>query len=393
MNRDFELELTELLLDVVENPTVEMAEDVYEVPVEHYVSPDRFALERDQLFGRTPLLAALASELPEPGSWKIFDEAGVPIVLVRGEDGVVRGFLNVCGHRGARLVEEPRGQGRRLSCPFHGWSYNIDGTLGGVPAHKAFPALCRDDRGLRPVPTREHLGAIWVVPRDDSELDVDAHLGPFALELARWEMDTWHYVETRVHDVAANWKITMDTFTEGYHIPVLHKDSLGTLGATGTNLYDRMGDHHRQVFPMSNLYELRNLPKEQWNGFEEWRFAFTYVVYPNTTFLIAGDHAEMYQTFPGATVDRSVCLHSLFAFEPVETDDDRKHYSGLFDFFFDLVETEDFRVSAGIERGLRTGAFDTFLLGRYEPMTQAMHRAFERDLTRPGRTPVVAAGS
>ncbi|HTK61646.1 MAG TPA: aromatic ring-hydroxylating dioxygenase subunit alpha [Pseudonocardia sp.] len=381
MDRTFELEMVDELLDVLANPTHELTDRVHEEPTANYTCPERFVLERERLFQRMPIAAALSAELPEACSWKLFDETGVPIVLIRGEDEVVRGFLNVCGHRGARLVEQPRGTGKRMFCPFHAWSYKPDGSLAGVPAQQAFAGVCREDRALRPVEVREHLGIVWVVAKPgDTPMDLDAHLGPFAEELAKWDVGSWNYLETRVHEVPANWKITMDTFTEGYHVPVLHKDSIGALAAGGLNAYRAFGDHQRQVFAMKTLEELRGTPREQWNAFDELRLAFTYDIYPNTTFLMAGDHTEMYQTFPGATVDTSVCVHSLFSFEKAETEEQRGNFSTLFDFFFNLVEHEDFRVCAGIQKGLGSGAFDTHIYGRNEAMTQAMHLAYDRDL-------------
>jgi phenylpropionate dioxygenase-like ring-hydroxylating dioxygenase large terminal subunit len=381
MDRAFELEMVDELLEVLSAGTVEQTDRMHEEPVANYLDEHRFACEREWLFQRTPIAAALSGELTEPGSWKLFDETGVPIVLIRGEDGVARGFLNVCGHRGARLIEEPRGTGKRYFCPFHAWSYRPDGSLAGVPHQGSFEGVCREARSLRPVEVREHLGVIWVVAKPgDTPMDLDAHLGPFAEELAKWDIPSWHYLETRVHRVPANWKITMDTFTEGYHIPVLHKDSIGAGAAGGLNAYRAFGDHHRQVFAMKHLEELRTVPRDQWNAFDEWRFAFTYDIYPNTTFLVAGDRIEMFQTFPGQTVDSSVCLHSLFSFQKAVTEDELRYFREQFDFIFNLVENEDFRVSAGIQKGLASGAFDHHIYGRNEPMTQAMHLAYQRDL-------------
>lgn len=385
MDRTFELEIVDELLEVLATREIVQADGVHEEPVANYLSEERFAAERDLLFARTPQAAALSGELAEPGSWKTLDHLGVPIVLVRGEDRVVRGFLNVCGHRGARLVEDERGTAKRLTCPFHAWAYKPDGTLAGVPGQQAFPGLCREERALRPVEVREHLGVVWVVATPTgTPMDLDAHLGPFAAELARWNAASWHFVETRVHTIRANWKLAMDTFTEGYHVPVLHKDTIGAQAAGALSAYRAFGDHHRMIFPMKTLEELRDKPREQWNAFEEWRFAFTYTIYPNTTFLIAGDHVEMFQTYPGPTVGTSVCLHSLFTFKKVTTDDERALYRTMFDFFFNLVETEDFRISAGVERGLRTGAVRTHVYGANEPMTQAMHRSYTRDLAIRG---------
>jgi hypothetical protein len=100
----------------------------------------------------------------------------------------------------------------------------------------------------------------------------------------------------------------------------------------------------------------------------------------NGSFTIAGDHAELYQVYPGDTIGTSRCLHSWYAYQPVETDADRATESAKFDFLLDLIEHEDFRVAAGVERGLRGGAHPTQIYGRNEPITQTIHRAFQRDL-------------
>ena len=135
------------------------------------------------------------------------------------------------------------------------------------------------------------------------------------------------------------------------------------------------------------------MPREQRRGFDEWRFAFTYVIYPNTTFLISGDHAEMYQTFPGATVDTSRVVQSFFTFQPLVTDEDRANYKGFFDFFYNLLRTEDFRIAAGVQQGLNCGAYDRFVLGRLEGMTQAMHRQYQRDLDATAEAAPVRVGA
>jgi phenylpropionate dioxygenase-like ring-hydroxylating dioxygenase large terminal subunit len=388
MDRQLELGIADDLLAELANPSSEIAESIYEEPVENYYSDSRDRAERDVLFGRTPLMAALSGELPTVGSWKLFDEAGWPILLVRGKDEVVRGFLNVCSHRGARVVEEPRGEAKRLSCPFHAWAYGLDGSLSGVPAKQAFTGICQQERGLRPVQVREHLGAIWVVCDPDAPpMDVAAHLGPFAEELGLWNMGNWHFGKQLVHRVSANWKLTMDTFTESYHVPVLHKASIGDVIPGSTAVFRSFGDHHRLVFPTKMINELRDRPRDSWQPFDNWQMLLTYVVYPNVTFMVTGSHAEMYQTFPGVNVDESVCLHSVFGYEPIETDDDRASYAQRLQYFFDFVDAEDFRVCAGAQKGIRSGAVRSFVFGRNEAGTQYLHRSYQRDLDRhAGRT-------
>lgn len=399
MDRTFELEMVDELLEAMSRPQAELTDEVHEEPVESYHDLERFERERERLFRRMPIVAALSPELPEPGSWKTFDETGVPIILVRGQDGVVRGFHNTCGHRGARLVEEPRGRGERWICPFHAWTYDTQGTLATVTAKSAFPGLCPSERGLHPVQVDERVGLIWVLTTPTGDpLDVDAHLGPFAPELARWDIADWHFIDSRVHRVPANWKITMDTFTEAFHIGVLHKKSAGAFVNPASTRWKAFGDHHRQVFAMKNLEELRTVPRGQRRAWEEYRLLFTYLIYPNIAFLFTPDHAEMFQTFPAGGVDSSICVHSYFSLTPVHTEQDRAGRRQQFDFYFNLVATEDFRVADGVQRNIRSGSFPTQIFGRYEPITQAMHRGYHRDLGEPvtpraGLRAVAAAGS
>ena len=380
MDRALELEIVDELLDVLAHQTVDLADGVREEPVSAYLDPDRWSRERTTLFRGTPVIAAHSTELPAPGDWALFDQTGVSIVLIRDDDGEVRGFLNVCGHRGAPLVEQPQGRARRLTCPFHGWSYKLDGTLAGVPRPSTFAGACLDTRALRSVPVVESHGLIWVVADPAEErLDLPAHLGSFADELARWDIPTWRHLETRTHHIAANWKIVTDTFTEGYHIPVLHKDSVGPMIAGGLNAYRAFGDHQREVFAMKNLEELRGVPRDRRQAFGENRMIFTYDIYPNTILQIGGDHAESYRIFPGDSVGSAICLHSFFTFgEPDEAE--LQQHRQTFDFFFALVGQEDFRIAEGMQKGLSSGAYESCLYGRMEPAAQVWHAAFERDL-------------
>jgi phenylpropionate dioxygenase-like ring-hydroxylating dioxygenase large terminal subunit len=166
-------------------------------------------------------------------------------------------------------VEAERGQSRRLTCPYHAWTYKSDGSLMAMPQPDAFSGVCRQDRGLKPIPTQERYGTVWITPQPgQTGMELTAHLGSFADELAQWLIGDWHYTETRVHHIAANWKLTMDTFTEGYHIPMLHRDSLATIADGAANYRTQYGDHHRQAVPMKSLRELRDVPAEQWNAFQ-----------------------------------------------------------------------------------------------------------------------------
>lgn len=374
MDRTLELDAASRLLDLMANPTMVIADEVMALPVAVYTDPDRFAREQERLFRGLPLVAGLSGELRAPGDWKLFEPPGTSILLVRGNDQVVRGFRNACRHRGAPVVEEPRGSSRSFTCPYHSWTYGRSGELVGVPQADSFPGLCRPERGLSEVSVAERSGVIWVLPTAHGEpFDLDTHLGSFDAELAHWKLGGLHYFDQRVHHVAANWKLAVDTFTEGYHIPNLHQNTINVFAANGLLIADTFGRHHRQAVAMKCLTEASAGPPENWTSFDDGGIGFVYLVFPNTIILFFGDHAEVFQVFPDG-IDASVTVQSLFSYDPIVDDDQRLILETALDFFHEIVAGQDYRMAAGVQRLIAGGANDTYLLGRCEATTQAMHR-------------------
>jgi phenylpropionate dioxygenase-like ring-hydroxylating dioxygenase large terminal subunit len=138
-----------------------------------YTDPARHALERQKLFRETPLVVCLSADLAEPGSFRTFDETGVPIFVVRDVKGQVRAYLNICVHRGARLVRTPQGKAKAFTCWFHGWTYDTAGTLRGAPEKERF-GECVRDRHLIEVPAGERCGLVFVQATPGSSMDLDA---------------------------------------------------------------------------------------------------------------------------------------------------------------------------------------------------------------------------
>ncbi len=167
-----------LIAHIEAGGTTDLAAGTLGVPASVYTDPARFAAEQHDIFGELPLLAGLSGDIARPGDLMLFDAAGSEILLVRGHDGTVRAFLNICRHRGARLVThcEPR---QRISCPFHNWSYDLDGRLVGIPVGAAFDGLDRAAHGLLRVPVAEWHGMIFVIARPGEEtIDPDAVVNP-----------------------------------------------------------------------------------------------------------------------------------------------------------------------------------------------------------------------
>lgn len=154
------------------------------IPVTHYTDPDRFAQEHNQLFLQRPLVLAHETQIPQPGDAIVQDWLGLPIITVRDETGDVNSFMNVCRHRGMRLVQE-QGQAclRSFVCPYHQWTYGLDGNLRNIPRPESFLDLKKEELGLVPLPTAVRNGLIWIQPTPGGSMDIDAHLAGLGEDL------------------------------------------------------------------------------------------------------------------------------------------------------------------------------------------------------------------
>src|SRR5438128_7868331 len=149
------------ILDHIDNDTTDVSETVWREPVEHYRSPERFAAELALVLRRFPTPFCPSAALPGTGSFVARDAAGIPILAVRGNDGRVRAFRTACRHRGTQLVDGS-GCEKAFVCPYHGWTYGLDGALRHVPHEHGFPGLEKSTRGLVPVEAAERRGLVFV---------------------------------------------------------------------------------------------------------------------------------------------------------------------------------------------------------------------------------------
>ena len=199
----------------------DLAEDMLELDPQVYTDPKRLAAERSKIFGKEPMLVALSGELAEPGDRVLFDGAGTPILVIRGEDGVLRAFLNMCTHRGTRLVASCD-RSKRLVCPFHGWSFDLAGRLAGMPMAHAFAGMDMDPRGLVRVSVAEWSGMVFVIASaGEAPLDIESFLGPIGPLLAALDLGSLRRICADQLDVHANWKLALDLGRENYHVPAV----------------------------------------------------------------------------------------------------------------------------------------------------------------------------
>ncbi|MCC6438212.1 MAG: aromatic ring-hydroxylating dioxygenase subunit alpha [Acidimicrobiales bacterium] len=377
MDRDTELHLIERLLAHVDADTRDLAPALVERPVREYLDPVRFGEEQEALFRAHPVVVGHTAQLPEPGSFFTHDHSGVPIVVTRNEAGALQAFLNVCRHRGGKAAGQACGSAKRMTCAYHGWTYDLDGRLRGLPLADGFDGLDREAYGLVPVPVAERHGLIYVRPRPGGPIDLDRFLGGISAEVAD-EPVAAHLLASRSWEVACNWKVLLDNFLELYHLATLHASNIGPMFEPNRILFDDYGPNRRRVDARRSIRSLAGQPREQWRLLDH--ALRTYFLFPNTQTFWTQDYFSWLSVWPVA-IDRTVCTQLIVADWAADTDRRRAHLQTNLD-LFDLTLGEDFAMSEEVQRGLGSGANETVLFGRHEHGAAAVYGAVDEALGR-----------
>ncbi|MCX7288063.1 MAG: aromatic ring-hydroxylating dioxygenase subunit alpha [Rhodobacterales bacterium] len=185
-----------------------------------YVREDIWQQERSRIFARTWQVMGSAASVASPGDYLAMDIAGTPVFAIRGRDGALRGFRNVCRHRGARLLADGSGQCGLIICPYHKWSYADTGRLVQAPWFGRDPAIIPEDWPLEPIHLAQWRGLLFAAL--DPETSLEEQLGALPDELADEPLESYHATDSATVSFDANWKVYTDNFVEGYHIPGTH---------------------------------------------------------------------------------------------------------------------------------------------------------------------------
>ncbi len=199
------------------------------IPAAWYRDPEVYALEKRAVFADTWQAAGRLAELSAPGDFVTADIAGEPVLLVRGQDGELRAFFNVCRHRAAPLATAPSGRVSRLRCRYHGWTYDLAGRLRGVPEFDGVGDFSREDFGLARLAVAAWGPFAWV-RKDDRPQGLPEYLDPLPSRLGADELGALRWVARRDYEVACNWKVYVDNYLDGgYHVNTVHPGLAGVL--------------------------------------------------------------------------------------------------------------------------------------------------------------------
>ena len=378
MQHTTQVALVNELLRHIDAGTTARAEGVARNRGDVYTDPAR--LEREwSMIRRAPQFFGFSCRLPAPGSYVTDDATGVPVLLVRGEDGRVRSFLNVCRHRGARVASGHGAGRRRFACPYHGWTYDCRGRLTGVPDRESFAGLDLAGRHLVELPLVEEGGMLWSALDPSIDLDFDSFLSGLGPELGSYRFESYVHYAQRTLARRMNWKMVIDTFLEPYHFPVLHPETVHPLFFPNLSLFDPFGPHLREIFPRRTITELRACPESDWDLITH--TAVIYVLFPSTVIVMQGDHAELWRIFPDASrTDASIIHLDFYIPEPAETDSAQRHWDRNLDLVLRTVEEEDFPIGEGIQRGFLANPQAEVVYGRNEPALQHWQRTVAETL-------------
>lgn len=344
-----------------------------------YTNPEFLEIEKQELFRKTWQIACHVSDVPHAGDYYSFDLVGERALIVRGKDNVIRAFHNVCRHRGSRVVATERGTCKSaIVCPFHGWSYNLDGTLRAVPQAKTLPKLDPVEHGLPPVEFEIWHGFVFVrfIPGDQPSV---AHMmSPHENIISHYKMaDAKPYGEMSAQKMAVNWKSVRDVDNEGYHVPVAHpglQDLYGNgyidenvaFGVTRSKgEFNASRDRYWSVRNYKKaLPTMEHLPEGQR---ATWYY---YGLFPNMVLMLYPDLVGFYQEFP-IGVDKTIQRFAYYGLPDARRETRVSRY--LAKRIDDLTGAEDTQLIAWSYEALQSSGYKGLILSDLESGVRFYH--------------------
>lgn len=344
------------------------------LPALVYTDPARFAAEKAKLFDRLPTVIAPSALLPDNNMAVAHDGFGIPLLLTRDKQGVAHVFWNVCRHRGTRLVEGGEvAKCPRIVCPYHAWTYMADGALAALPRPDSFPGLDKADHHLKELPNIEAGGLIWFA-REESDFADAKMLAP---DFDAFGLAGHHLFRRRVHDVAANWKLIMDAFLEGYHVQRLHAQTIARFFTDGISVADSIGIHQRSAVGRNEY--LAEIDHAHWPELRA-VITFAYQLFPATIIIMSPDYVNLMVLMPQDT-GRTLVEDFMLIPEPPQTPDELDHWEKSWHLLDEGVfGGEDYRAAALGQNGLASGSIEEITLGTLETGIRAFHDQVERAL-------------
>ena len=347
-------------------------------PTSIFLDQARFDLEQKQIFRRFGVPVTVSALLPTPGSAIAHDGYGVPLLLTRDKQGVARAFLNACMHKGSKLVEDcaPH-KTNKIGCPYHAWTYGLDGKLVGVPREETMANFDKSKRGLAELACREAGGFIWVMLDRYATPDFSNVSAQLAEDFDAFDLPDMHVYGRKTFDLAANWKLVQEPFLEGYHVQRLHARSVGPMFADVPSATDVLGDFNiRQISGKADFtpecleIEGENIHKS---------VTHAYLVFPSTVIVTSPYYISVMIIMPRGP-GRTVVDYIMMTRENGDTEKAADIYKRSFDMILGVFGGEDFRAAEISHAGLLSGALEEVVYCGLEETIPLYYDILERHL-------------
>jgi phenylpropionate dioxygenase-like ring-hydroxylating dioxygenase large terminal subunit len=370
------------ILQHCEDGSTDMQPELMRNPVTTYTDPATLSQEVDTLFRKFPIILGHAQQLPEAGSYFTNDDIGVPILVTRNNDGVVKAFMNVCRHRGARLTETECGKSKTFSCPYHKWTYDLNGNLRGLPQAAGFGDIDKKALGLVELPAFERFGLIWVRPSvSEAPLDLEAWIAPLEEQFTSLGMENHTVFREWSLDRKMNWHLALEGFQESYHFCGAHQHTACAAYLDNQSVWLDKYPHVRHSVPLPTVVELNDKAPEDWD--HRPYFMTQNYVFPCNYVQVMTDHIYIHTIIPTG-IDTCFFICMMLIPEAPKTENAAQYWEKNYQ-VIRTVFNEDFEIGENIQKGLKTGANKEFLFGRYEIGlhlgTKAIHDALAGRLT------------
>ena len=342
-----------------------------------YHDAEYFGVEMDRLIRPSPQIVCHLSDIPAAGDWMAFEILNASILVIRGEDGGVRAFHNVCRHRGSRLVDGDSGCDRRLTCPYHGWTWRADGSLLAVPDRQDYDNIVPEQLGLAPVFTEIWRGFVFVTLQPGGPTVADM-MAPYEDQVAPYRFEEMRAIgRVTLRPRPLNWKTIADNYSDALHIPVAHPGLTRLFGRSygveaGAHVDRMWGDlvERPSINPSERAYQhllpqVEHLPasaQKRWLYFKLW---------PNTAFDIYPDQLDFMQFIP-VSPTQTLIREIAYALP-----DDRREMRAARYLNWRInrrVNLEDTVLITRVQQGMESGAWEPGPLGRSEVALRSFAR-------------------
>ena len=375
--------MAEKLFDYIRHTKTDQLDSVVEYDLSIYACPETAKKERAQIFERVPMMAAHSSQIADAGSFIVLQLNHHEIILTRLADGSVGAFLNVCRHRGSRLVTVESGNRRNFTCTYHGWTYGNDGKHKGIGFEETFGMAPNDGKNLIALPVEERHGFIWVVENPQGSIDVKSHLGDgMDQALGEYGLDKWFHYRSHIFDFPQNWKVMMDGLIDGYHVEFLHGKTISPYFYPNMMGIEILGNNALWGNPRRAMEKiLHEAPGE--SSLDRYAIIGNLFV-PNASMVLHPHHIEFWTIYQNPK-DVGACRVHLRYLTP-QAEHDEKSIERLnknWKIATDAIINEDVPVGNGIQASATMAHAGRVCLGRNEVTNQLFHRAYRDYMDAP----------